>query len=52
MSKEEGYELLNKCVDEVRKRFIVNLPSFRVRLVDDKGVQELETIGAPLKVYK
>lgn len=31
MGLEDGMELLRKCVDELEKRFIVNLGEFTVR---------------------
>ncbi|GAA5887825.1 hypothetical protein JCM5296_001779 [Sporobolomyces johnsonii] len=36
---EEGMELLRKCVDELEKRFIVNLGEFTVRVADKDGVR-------------
>merc|ERR1712154_410336 len=44
-------ELLMKCINEVQKRFLVNLGTFRVRIVDkngitDKGVVKAEALAA------
>ncbi|GAA5933619.1 hypothetical protein JCM1841_004501 [Sporobolomyces salmonicolor] len=36
---EEGMELLRKCVNELEKRFIVNLGEFTVRVADKDGVR-------------
>ncbi|XP_067003302.1 proteasome subunit beta type-2 [Anabrus simplex] len=44
MTVEEGYELLKKCVREIKKRFVVNLPNFTVKLVDKDGVKVLPPI--------
>jgi len=38
MSVEEGYELLKKCVAEIGKRLVINLPTFAVRRVDADGI--------------
>ncbi|XP_072388842.1 proteasome subunit beta type-2-like [Diabrotica undecimpunctata] len=46
LSKEEGYELLKKCVKEVQKRLIINLPNFKVQCVDKNGIQDMPTITA------
>uniref|UniRef100_A0A3Q3KWN5 Proteasome subunit beta n=1 Tax=Mastacembelus armatus TaxID=205130 RepID=A0A3Q3KWN5_9TELE len=41
-------DLLKKCFEELKKRFILNLPSFNVRLIDKEGIHDLEkiTLGA------
>lgn len=44
LSRTEAYELLKKCVKEVHQRLIVNLPNFKVQLIDEKGIQELPSI--------
>ncbi|XP_068221017.1 proteasome subunit beta type-2-like [Palaemon carinicauda] len=46
MTKDEGYALLKLCVNEIKRRFIVNLPKFRVRMVSKDGVKELPVIVA------
>ncbi|XP_050505073.1 proteasome subunit beta type-2-like [Diabrotica virgifera virgifera] len=46
LSKEEGYELLKKCVKEVQKRLIINLPNFKVQCVDKNGIQDMPNITA------
>lgn len=44
MSVEEGYDLLKKCVVEVHKRLILNLPNFRVQLIDKTGIKDMSPI--------
>lgn len=44
MSKEQGYELLKRCVQEVHKRLAINLPNFKVQCVDKNGIQEMPNI--------
>lgn len=44
LSREEGYELLKKCVKEVHQRLIVNLPNFKVQLIDANGIKDLQPI--------
>ncbi|XP_046563978.1 proteasome subunit beta type-2-like [Haliotis rubra] len=44
MNQEEAMNLLQQCIDEVQKRFIVNLPNFRVRLVTKEGIKDLPII--------
>jgi len=41
MSQEEGLALLKKCIAEIAKRFIVNLPTFQVKVVDKDGIRNL-----------
>jgi 20S proteasome subunit beta 4 len=46
MTPEEGYELLKKCIAEISKRLIVNLPTFQVRMVSAAGIQTKDPIEA------
>ena len=45
-TEEEAYILLKKCVREIHKRLIVNLPNFKVQKVSKEGIKELEPITA------
>jgi len=44
LSEHEGYELMKKCIREVQKRLIINLPNFSVSVVDQSGVRNLPNI--------
>lgn len=44
MSKEEGIELVGKCVKELSHRFLVNLPSFAVKVIDVNGIHNMDNI--------
>ncbi|XP_033123686.1 proteasome subunit beta type-2-like [Anneissia japonica] len=44
LSKDEAVDLLQKALLEVQKRFIVNLPSFQVRIIDKDGIHDLPTM--------
>ncbi|KAI0220603.1 Proteasome subunit beta type-2 [Lamellibrachia satsuma] len=46
ITKEKAVELVKKCVDEIQKRFIVNMPTFKVKVVDKSGVHNLPDIIA------
>jgi 20S proteasome subunit beta 4 len=46
---EEGVELLRKCVHEIQKRLIINLPAFKVRIVDKDGIRDLKDIVVDAK---
>lgn len=41
MSLDEGLDLLRKCIDELRTRFIVDVGKFKVRVIDGAGVREV-----------
>lgn len=41
MTEAEGMDLLKKCLQESKRRFIVNLPAFEVRIY---GFMYLELI--------
>ncbi|CAH6790877.1 Psmb2 [Phodopus roborovskii] len=44
ISRERALELLRKCLEELQKRFILNLPTFSVRVIDKNGIHNLENI--------
>jgi len=44
MSVEEGTALLKKAITEIQKRLIVNLPAFKVIMIDKDGVHDKEDI--------
>ncbi|XP_050301649.1 proteasome subunit beta type-2-like [Anthonomus grandis grandis] len=45
MTPDQGYELLKKCVQEVQKRLIINLPNFKVQIIDKDGIRDLPDIN-------
>ncbi|KAJ8273056.1 hypothetical protein GJAV_G00096880 [Gymnothorax javanicus] len=44
LTRDEAVDLLKKCLEELNKRFILNLPSFTVRLIDKDGIHDLEKL--------
>lgn len=46
LTEEEAYEVLKKCVKEVQKRLIVNLPNFKVQKISKEGITDLPPIMA------
>lgn len=44
LTQEEAYDIFKKCVMEIQKRLIVNLPTFKVAVVDKNGVRYLDEI--------
>jgi len=38
---EEGLEVLKRCIREVQQRLVVSFPSFKVKVVDEEGVREV-----------
>lgn len=44
LTQEEAYDIFKKCVKEIQKRLIVNLPTFKVAVVDKNGVRYLDEI--------
>lgn len=41
---QEAYDLLKKCILEVQKRCIINMPKFKVKISYSGGILELPTI--------
>lgn len=46
MSEADAYILMKKCVREIHKRLIVNLPNFKVQKVSKDGIVTLPSITA------
>ncbi|CAB0039713.1 unnamed protein product [Trichogramma brassicae] len=44
LSEDEAYILMKKCVREIHKRLIINLPNFKVQKISKNGVTELPPI--------
>jgi len=49
MSQEDGIALLKKCIAEISKRFIVNLPTFHVKIIDKTGIRNIAENGGIIK---
>lgn len=45
MTKEEAEDLLLKCVLEIQKRLVINLPSFSFYFIDELGISEKKVIN-------
>ncbi|GIY38679.1 proteasome subunit beta type-2 [Caerostris extrusa] len=46
MSQKEGIELLKKCIKELNHRFLVNLPSFAIKVIDANGIHTMPDVQA------
>jgi len=46
MTQDEAYELMRKCASEIKRRFLANLPQFRVRVIAKDGISDLPHITA------
>ncbi|EDV33422.1 uncharacterized protein Dana_GF24340 [Drosophila ananassae] len=46
ITQDEAYDVLKKCVVEIQKRLVINLPNFNVSVVDKDGVKNLDPITA------
>ncbi|XP_075216894.1 proteasome subunit beta type-2-like [Lycorma delicatula] len=44
LTPEQTYEILKLCVKEVHRRLIINLPNFKVQIIDKDGIRELDPI--------
>jgi len=47
LTVEEAIELVQKCLNEIATRFIVNLGGFRVKIIDAKGVRQHKELLMP-----
>lgn len=44
MTQEEGVELLERCVQQIQKRLIINLPSFSFYIIDENGFSQKRSL--------
>jgi 20S proteasome subunit beta 4 len=42
MSVEQVMKLLKKCLEELKVRYIANLPQWTVKIVDKDGIRDME----------
>ena len=49
MTPDEAVELLQTCIAEVQKRFVYNLSSFKVHLIDATGITRLADVNVGSK---
>ena len=42
LTLEEAKDLLRKCIQELKTRFLINLPSFNVKVIDKTGIHEIQ----------
>jgi 20S proteasome subunit beta 4 len=52
MSLEEGLELMEKCITELRSRFIINSPDFLIKVVDKNGTRIVPGAGTSAATTK
>ncbi|XP_051927400.1 proteasome subunit beta type-2 [Hippocampus zosterae] len=45
LTRDEALDVLKKCIEELNRRFILNLPFFTVRLIDKEGIHDLEKLS-------
>ncbi|KAB0803479.1 hypothetical protein PPYR_00449 [Photinus pyralis] len=46
LTPEEAYDIMKKCIREVHQRLIVNLPNFKLQIIDKDGIRDLPAITA------
>ncbi|CAK9297210.1 unnamed protein product [Gordionus sp. m RMFG-2023] len=44
LNEDDAYLLLTKAIDEIQKRLLVNLPAFKVKIIDKNGQRNLKDI--------
>lgn len=44
MTRQEAVDLLQRCVNEINTRFVINLTSFKVKIVDKDGIHVLNDV--------
>ncbi|CAG5866058.1 proteasome subunit beta type-2 [Menidia menidia] len=49
LTREEAVDLLKKCIEELNRRFILNLHSFNVRIIDKEGIHDMEKLTVDAK---
>ncbi|KAK5648794.1 hypothetical protein RI129_003686 [Pyrocoelia pectoralis] len=46
LTPDQAYDVMKKCVREVHQRLIINLPNFKVQIIDKDGIRDLPCITA------
>lgn len=46
LTVDEAVEIIRKCVQELNVRFLIGLPTFKVKIADKNGIRELDLIKA------
>lgn len=44
MSEAEGLALMNKCIGEAKRRFVANIPGYKVVIIDKNGYRKLDDV--------
>ncbi|CAO4361551.1 unnamed protein product [Caenorhabditis nigoni] len=44
MSEAEGLALMNKCIGEAKRRFVANIPGYKVVIIDKNGYRKLNDV--------
>ena len=42
LTPDEGLDLIKKCIKEIHTRFMISLPDFTIKLVDEAGIKHLK----------
>lgn len=42
MSQEAAQDLIKRCIAEIKKRFLINMPNFIIRTIDKDGIHDVE----------
>ena len=48
LTEDEAYEIVLKCINELKTRFLVNMPNWTVKKCDKDGVSVVKAPGTPL----
>lgn len=46
MTEEEAIKLMKRCVKEIQLRLVINLPAYKLRIIDKNGIRDLPDIVA------
>ena len=41
MSREEAIALVVKCIQELKTRFVANLPNWQLKVIDKNGIEQI-----------
>lgn len=45
INREQAYDIVKRCVSEIQNRLVINLRNFEVIVVDEHGVEQLESLN-------
>lgn len=47
MTEEEGLQLMDLCIAEIQRRFMISMPNYLIKIVDQNGTRTVRSGPVP-----